>query len=648
MLVKKELEHIPLPVAPKTKEKSCYYSSHVAIHNLDKSGRIIVIDIFEAKSGNIALRFFSDGKTFLTSTSWPVEEWTKKQPETMLQGRSVSDTEEDRETVQLFLDSTPWRHSVKDYMCEFVREINSQKYQNSVDAKNRLMKEHFSMFSEYPKDLQEYCENNVFKTTILFVSKISKNEREVTCGHCGNKYHEDKEKSKPGKDGACPKCGVEGQYKGIWTNAMHESRAKILIAGKHNAQLLLRWTNVKRLFIDSKARYIFEDYYRNLYLYTKDRQVIYGYKYQNVMYYGWDWYRKQNGDVNYEETCIYTNNLNEVFGERYYNVNLQEELNDVGQINFARLLDNLKNIPAAEYLLKMRLRQLASCHGLATVAENGMGFSGILGVSKQYLPLYKKHDVTREEHNVIKSYGAHISDESFAKFRSLNFKRWQLPDVEEVLDTMSIEKFINYISKQKEKSNCSDTHKIVIWYKDYIFICRALGVDLRRKSVRYPDNINYAHALIVARNNEKMGKIKEEQKKEKNEKELRKFEAVTERLYREIGEYRKGEYLITYPAKKEDFIIEGTSLNHCVGAMGGETYGGESYFEKHIKGKSIIAFVRKIVEPQIPYFTIEIDMDALRVMQLRGFGDCNPPKEVKAFVDGWVRHLKSKAERKAS
>lgn len=647
MLVKKELEQIPLPAVPETKEKCCYYSSHVAIHNLDKSGQVIVIDIFEAKSGNIVLRFFSDGKTFITAMSWPVKEWTKRQPEMMLQNGSVSDLEKDRETVQLFLDSTPWRHSVKDYMCEFVREINSEKYQKSADAKYRLMKEHFNMFPEYPTDLQEYCEKNVFKTTILFVSKINKNQRDVKCGHCGNEYHEDKEKSKPGKSGACPKCGFEGQYKGIWTNAMHESRAKILIAGKYNDQLLLRWTDVKRFFIDRKAQYIFEDYYRNLYLNTKNGPVIYGYKFQNVMYYGWDWYRKQNGDVNYEETCIYTNNLNEVFGEKYYNVNLQEELNDVWQINFAKVLDNLKNIPAAEYLLKMRLRQLASCRGLVTVVENGMGFSGILGISKQYLPLYKKYDVTREEHDIIKSYRGNISDESFAKFRNLNFKPWQLPDVEKVLDTMSIEKFVNYMLKQKEKANCNDIHKIVTWYKDYIFICRTLGVDLKRKSVRYPDNINYAHALIVARNNVKMEEIKEEQKKEKNEQELRKFEVVTERLYREIGEYRKGEYLITYPAKKEDFIIEGTSLNHCVGAMGGEIY-GESYFEKHIKGKSIIAFVRKIAEPQIPYFTIEIDMDALRVMQLRGFGDCNPPKEVKAFVDGWVRHLKAKTERKAS
>ncbi len=633
MLVKKELEQIPLPAAPETKEKGCYYSSHVTIHNLDKSGRIIVIDIFDVKSRNIALRFFSDGKTFLTVMSWPVKEWTKKQPENILHKGSVSDTEEDRETVQLFLDSTPWRHSVMDYMCEFVREINSEKYQKFVDAKNRLMKEHFNMFSEHPKDLQEYCEKNVFKTTILFVSKINKNEREVTCGHCGNKYHENKEKSKPGKSGACPKCGFEGQYKGIWTNAMHESRAKILIAGKYNNQLILRWAYVKRFFVDNKAQYIFEDYYRNLYLTTKNGPTIYGYKFQNVMYYGWDWYRKQNGDVNYEETFIYTNNLNEVFGEKYYNINLQKELNDVGQLNFAKLLDNLKNIPAAEYLLKMRLRQLASCYRLESIVESGMGFSGILGINKQYLPLYKKYDVKREEHEIIRTHKTPISDESFAKFRGLNFKSWQLPDIEKVLNTMSIEKFINYISKQKEKSNCSDIYKIVIWYKDYISISKALGVDLKRKSVRYPDNLNYAHALIVARNNEITKEIKEEQGKWK-------FEAVTERLYREIGEYRKGEYMITYPKCKKDFVIEGTSLNHCVG--------GSQYYENHIEGQRIIAFVRKIEEPQIPYFTIEIDLGTLRVIQLYGFGDCNPPKEVKAFVDGWVRQLKAKSERKAS
>lgn len=37
------------------------------------------------------------------------------------------------------------------------------------------------------------------------------------------------------------------------------------------------------------------------------------------------------------------------------------------------------------------------------------------------------------------------------------------------------------------------------------------------------------------------------------------------------------------------------------------------------------------------YFTAEIDMNAGRILQLYGFGDCSAPREVRTFTEGFAR-----------
>ena len=135
------------------------------------------------------------------------------------------------------------------------------------------------------------------------------------------------------------------------------------------------------------------------------KPVIYSYEYKYVMgwYGGWNWYRQKLGARHFGKAYVYDRNLRKVFGEKYYNVDLQAEIKRANQpISFVGLLDNLKNLPPIEYLLKLGLCRLAYEANKEDLLP-GRDFASILGVSKQYLPLYQKYNIAPYEHKIIRS-----------------------------------------------------------------------------------------------------------------------------------------------------------------------------------------------------------------------------------------------------
>jgi hypothetical protein len=282
------------------------------------------------------------------------------------------------------------------------------------------------------------------------------------------------------------------------------------------------------------------------------------------------------------------------------------------------LLDNLKNIPAAEYLFKTGLSALA-----ANMTEHdlysGNGFSEVLGVSRQYLPLYKKYNIDVREHKIVRASGAWVSEESFGKFRELKAERNDTGDIIGLLEHMSFERFVNYFTKQKGLLK-RKLKFLIIQYNDYISMSRGLKVDLSKKSVRFPKNIKEAHDMILERYNQVKHEIEDEN-----------LRHAKEKLYAGMTEYQKGGYCMVFPQLRSDFVAEGQSLNHCVGT--------DSYFKNHIEGTRMVFFVRRADEPDKPYFTIEIDMRELRIRQLYGFGGHSPPAEVRKFAGEFLRRL---------
>lgn len=641
MLIKKELEPIPLLPISKLQPKGTGtkdYLVSVEVMDLPRSGSVLIADLYRGNDKSFAARFLSDGKIYYTCLQWPPTSWTKCNPTVSYwyDVSCISTAAALEITKQFFGKSERDSYRTNGALAvidAFISEKVEEKRHRAEDNREALQRAHFAMYPPLPSDIEDFCEDTVFDHTYIFYDKLTKTGRRYgRCGHCGKKYRIPKN-VKQSEETQCPKCGRAAQYKATWNSAGLEDKAKICIAENVDDQLLLRWTNVRRQFSgkDFKGSYQFEDYAYNLYLTDKKgRQTIYAYEYKTPPYsYAKEWKRWPNGSQNFSTAFIYPNNLDAVFGEKYYNVNLRQGLTNIREpLCFTSLLNNLKKHPEAEYLFKLNMPLLAAETGAVSQLKKGTkpGFSEVLGVSKQLLPLYRDMCVTYAEHRMIRNYGGWVSPEELTDYRKLKLTFNDLSEVREMLQMMSLGKFVRYFGKQRIATR-RKTHFLMIQYRDYISMAKSLKADLSRKSVRFPSNICEAHDMVLKEFNEL-----------KFEKENAAFVKAVKTVYEKlpVTEWENEEFCIVLPQLRSDLVTEGSSLKHCVG--------GTHYAENHMKGTSMIFFIRRVKNREKPYFTMQLDMNPLRIVQIHGFGNCSAPPEVKKFVDSFVKALKPVAK----
>jgi len=85
---------------------------------------------------------------------------------------------------------------------------------------------------------------------------------------------------------------------------------------------------------------------------------------------------------------------------------------------------------------------------------------------------------------------------------------------------------------------------------------------------------------------------------------------------------------------EEELIREGELLSHCV----------SMYAERISAGTTSIFLIRREAEPDRPWYTLELDPKELTVLQNHGKKNCDPTKEVNAFVELWKKTKLKKKE----
>lgn len=627
-MVKKELLSIPVGDPPEGEWKE--QAAAVTISKLPRSGRILSIDVFQKEGRRLLCRFFSDAKAYIIFfPAGPYREspvWRQCRLESALGGCQTAASDGAGKVVYKFLKKglLEWHYVTDNPIHEadsFIQAVNQKKRWNTAAQKEALKQKHFSMFPDYPQGLERYCEDTVFPHSYLFFDKLIRGRRRIICGRCGHEF-EVTGLVKRGQEGTCPHCKQTAQYHQLWCEASIREKAKVCIAHRQKGQLLMRFVNVERTYWDEKPQYQFDDYFRTLYLNQDGKQTIYSYHWLSIMLYGADWYRKKNGRTCTDEAFVYTKNLRQVFGQSYYHVDLAEVVRRAGKpIAFVPILDNLKNFPQTEYLVKMGLFQLAKDVPCLHCGE-GRGFAQFMGIGKQYLPLYQRFDVSLSEYRMIQTAKEWISAEDFQRYRALKAKDPYFDPVP-VLEKMSFKKFLNYFEKQKQRHPKESLTRLTGWYKDYIQMSEELRVDLRHKSVRWPKDVREAHDRILVRYHEKEDQILQEN-----------LAHTLELLDKGIAEFCTKKFQILIPTCRADFIREGQSLNHCVGQTG--------YFQRHIEGKRMVFFIRRTETPETPFFTMEVDMQRMRILQLYGYHDCIAPPEIRKFAEQFLRNIKPK------
>lgn len=195
--------------------------------------------------------------------------------------------------------------------------------------------------------------------------------------------------------------------------------------------------------------------------------------------------------------------------------------------------------------------------------------------------------------------------------------------MEELAHYSPLGRVLRYVEAQRELSPGQVKHRKLPYflrlYRDYLNMAQELNSDMTARAILEPRNLKERHDLLAARVNEvKAGRENARMQK-----------IIEEGLYWWAHAYANEDFCVVYPQNHSDFITEGQRLNHCVGSAG--------YYERHIKGRRMVFFIRRAGEPDKAYFTAEIDVPAGRVLQLYGFGDCSAPREVRKFTEDFAR-----------
>lgn len=154
-------------------------------------------------------------------------------------------------------------------------------------------------------------------------------------------------------------------------------------------------------------------------------------------------------------------------------------------------------------------------------------------------------------------------------------------------------------------------------YGDYLGWINTLGIR-KDKRVIYPKNFGKAHDTVMEQYEEAKDSIKVEA-----------FKTAEASITGMTEPFVLGDLMIRPAASPAELQKESKVLNHCV----------RTYVDRVASGKTSILFIRKVEEPDKPWFTLELDCSG-RVVQCRGDHNRAYPEEVGVFIDKWMKWRK--------
>lgn len=210
-------------------------------------------------------------------------------------------------------------------------------------------------------------------------------------------------------------------------------------------------------------------------------------------------------------------------------------------------------------------------------------------------------------------------------------------DHQVLLEYMSITQLVNrverYLGRPVVGGGREDKQAKAIadLYRDYFKVRIAQGMGMERSTAIFPKDLRKAHddAVLMANAREiEKRAAKYEEKYPEIKKQFRKLKA-------KYG-YKDGDLFIRPAKNAREIIEEGKVLHHCVGANG-------HYIGKHARGESYILFLRKVLEPNSPYITVEVSGNA--ISQWYGSYDRKTDKAiVDKWLEEWIKHLNGEQE----
>lgn len=174
-------------------------------------------------------------------------------------------------------------------------------------------------------------------------------------------------------------------------------------------------------------------------------------------------------------------------------------------------------------------------------------------------------------------------------------------------------------------------------YNDYLILLDRLNISKDNENTLFPSDFKVAHDNAVQMFQQK----EDEERKEKLEQKLNKFNKLLKK-YKKKYTYSSNELIIRPLVSIDEIYNEALQQNNCVYT---------NYCEEYLKGKTILLVVRKKLEPDKSYCTVEISLND-ELVQCRAKDNASAPAEAKEFMNEFLEFIHNsknlKKERKAS
>lgn len=239
-----------------------------------------------------------------------------------------------------------------------------------------------------------------------------------------------------------------------------------------------------------------------------------------------------------------------------------------------------------------------------------------LGITKNMFNILKKQsEVKYRDIEIMKyyreKYGTDILERDFDKLRYVHDNGYSnmYKKFIDFMEYTTLHKLKSYMSKQRIiKEND---------YFDYAGWMLEMGYDMRNEFNLYPKDFVSSHDVM----SKQYMRFKDKQARE----DTKKFNRLLKKMKNDTADVEAMNLkvqglFIRLPNRLDELKEEGEALHHCVG----------TYMEKVRQGKTMIFFIRKIEEPDKPFYTLEWRGS---VVQCRGSHNCAMTPVVKAFVE---------------
>lgn len=486
-----------------------------------------------------------------------------------------------------------------------------------------------------PAGIEKWIRKELIKKAYIIYNK---KEDKAICTHCGRRYKMKRfPKAQHGAQSTCPGCGQKGEFKasGIGRKKLTE-QFRVLILTHRGATVygtlfeidaefenfgvptLYKWLSALYVLTEKEQRY-FKRYpggYWNGERWLEPKE----FKLPSPPHgYNWGFWSK------YGRTELYEDNLEAVFTKSCLKYHYDKDFFENWEFNaysYIRYMQQSLKYQSVELLRKAGFERLAVARvdggGTPCLNLRGTTLQKILKVPKRWHKKVREMDPTQLEFfQKLGEAEKHLQIEIIDLAIQYEYIR---KDIEKHVPYMDAASYIYYQNKACDKGqsiNLSD-------YRDYISACETTGEDLTRKKVLFPGDFWPAHDAAMDQ------KVEQE-----NEDINRNIKKQGVEITGMVKPYKNTKFLIRPAASQTELSKESRGLNHCV-----KTYG-----KTMAAGKCAILFIRRIGEPDKPFYTLELSPDK-ELRQCRGKHNCSMTEEVFAFVDEWLEWIKKKPKKK--